>query len=210
MTLSARDGARAARESLLSPMISRAARRLLSTPASLRLLPALDAGTSKQLTVKVPSDDGLQMRLLEIFIVRDGDGKLAAYENCCPHAGGPLNQINDRFFDRNGLLLCTRHGARFDPSDGFCIKGPCAGDALNDLEVHAEADGSVHATMSELKKLCRLGGGAYTTKTADEAADLAWVQRPDDDSQSSSTAAASIDAMPRASSRRRARREVAR
>ena len=191
-------------------MISRAARRLLSTPASLRLLPALDAGTSKQLTVKVPSDDGLQMRLLEIFIVRDGDGKLAAYENCCPHAGGPLNQINDKFFDRNGLLLCTRHGARFDPSDGFCIKGPCAGDALNDLEVHAEADGSVHATMSELKKLCRLGGGAYTTKSADEAADLAWVQRPDDDSQSSSTAAASIDAMPRASSRRRARREVTR
>ena len=63
----------------------------------------LAARTAQELTVPVEAlrEGRRVLRKLEIFVVRGEDETLAAYENHCPHAGGPLNQFPDRFFSRD-------------------------------------------------------------------------------------------------------------
>jgi nitrite reductase/ring-hydroxylating ferredoxin subunit len=73
-----------------------------------------------------------------IFVIR-WRGALRAYVNSCPHIGTPLDGLPDRFFDRSGgLLLCGTHGALFRPDDGFCVRGPCAGERLRPAEIALE------------------------------------------------------------------------
>lgn len=78
------------------------------------------------------------------FVVRVGDrvgGAVRGYVNACPHMGLPLNLSGDHFFDAEGkLLLCQMHGALFRPEDGFCVSGPCAGEALKRLEIAVRDD----------------------------------------------------------------------
>ncbi|MCR0985817.1 Rieske (2Fe-2S) protein [Roseomonas populi] len=65
------------------------------------------------------------------------------YVNSCPHLGIPLESLPDRFLDGAGRhLVCTAHGARFRVEDGFCVSGPCAGDALEAVPARIE-DGVV-------------------------------------------------------------------
>jgi nitrite reductase/ring-hydroxylating ferredoxin subunit len=66
----------------------------------------------------------------EIFVVRDASG-VYAYDNVCPHTGGPLDWTPDRFLtlDRR-RILCATHGAEFRIADGYCLRGPCAGQSL--------------------------------------------------------------------------------
>lgn len=74
------------------------------------------------------------------FIVRQGT-RLRAYVNRCPHAGHMLNLRPNRFFaPQNDLLLCSSHGALFDPQSGECIAGPCFGKALQPLELQLAED----------------------------------------------------------------------
>jgi len=161
-----------------APSLSRAQVTLLDAAAANKLLPS----SARQLTVKVAGADSSTVRLLDIFVIRDADGQLRAFENYCPHAGGALNMLPDRFFTRDGAaLLCTRHGARFAPADGSCFHGPCAGDALHALDIALCEAGSVHTTMVALKDLCENGGGAYILREADSPeAQGPLVQRPDE------------------------------
>ncbi len=77
-----------------------------------------------------------------VFVIRRHD-RLYAYINECPHFGTPLDGLPDRFFDRAGEhLLCGTHGALFRPEDGFCVRGPCAGEHLAPLAITV-ADGEV-------------------------------------------------------------------
>jgi len=72
------------------------------------------------------------------FVVRLGDA-VRAYVNRCPHAGHPLNFRPDEFFaPGEPLLLCHSHGALFEPTNGECVDGPCAGEALTSLPVRVE------------------------------------------------------------------------
>jgi len=65
-----------------------------------------------------------------LLALRRGEG-VAVFVNSCPHIGVPLNVLPDRFLDGSGdFVLCAAHGARFRVADGFCVSGPCAGDAL--------------------------------------------------------------------------------
>jgi len=60
------------------------------------------------------------------FAIRHA-GAIHVYRNRCPHAGSPLDWEPGRFFDDEGrTLLCHTHGARFDPSTGACLAGPCS------------------------------------------------------------------------------------
>ena len=112
---------------------------------------AVEPLSARGLQVRVPHDDQ-NVRLLDIFVCRDKDGTIRAYENHCPHAGGPLNLIPDRFFMRDSeFLMCTRHAALFSASNGVCMKGPCAGDALRGLPISVDQDG-VRATVSALRE----------------------------------------------------------
>jgi nitrite reductase/ring-hydroxylating ferredoxin subunit len=82
------------------------------------------------------------------FVVR-WSGQLIAYENKCPHAGHPLNFKPDGFFNLDqSLLLCSSHGAVFEPGSGECVAGPCAGSCLRMLDCR-EADGNVYVRAPE-------------------------------------------------------------
>ena len=114
----------------------------------------LAARTAQELTVPVEAlrEGRRVLRKLEIFVVRGEDETLAAYENHCPHAGGPLNQFPDRFFSRDQRhLLCTRHGAKFDIQDGTCVHGPCVGMQLNSLPITVDAETGDVSTSEQYK-----------------------------------------------------------
>ena len=65
--------------------------------------------------------------VLGAFAVRH-QGQVVAYLNRCAHVAMELDWTAGRFFDGDGqVLLCASHGAAYDPSDGRCVGGPCAG-----------------------------------------------------------------------------------
>jgi nitrite reductase/ring-hydroxylating ferredoxin subunit len=70
-------------------------------------------------------------------------GKVHAFVNRCPHAGTELDWQPGEFFDLTGLyLMCSTHGALFEPGNGFCVAGPCRGASLEPLAIR-EHDGQV-------------------------------------------------------------------
>ncbi|RTZ74200.1 MAG: Rieske (2Fe-2S) protein [Gammaproteobacteria bacterium] len=72
---------------------------------------------------------------LELILLRRG-GQVLAYRNRCPHTGINLEWLPDQFLDHSGRYLqCATHGALFRPEDGYCLRGPCAGYALEALPV---------------------------------------------------------------------------
>jgi nitrite reductase/ring-hydroxylating ferredoxin subunit len=71
------------------------------------------------------------------------DGVVRAYVNRCPHLGVELDWQPGEFFEESGLyLICSTHGALFDPSTGLCVAGPCQGARLEAIVV-LERDGEV-------------------------------------------------------------------
>jgi nitrite reductase/ring-hydroxylating ferredoxin subunit len=109
--------------------------------------------------------------MLDMFVLRDEAGILRGFENYCPHAGGPLNMFPDAFFARDGRsLICTRHGAKFDPSDGACFQGPCSGTTLHPVAVEVDAvTGELYAAVEELESVCIDGFGAFIVCDAGSA-----------------------------------------
>ena len=92
---------------------------------------------AKGFTVTAP--DGAR----DIFVYRDGD-TIAAFVNSCPHTGGPLDWVPDRFIAPDGEhFLCATHGALFRTSDGVCIAGPCQGNRLTVVPVRVDG-GFIH------------------------------------------------------------------
>jgi len=76
------------------------------------------------------------------FAVRHG-GIVRAYVNRCPHAWTELDWNPGEFYEETGLyLVCSTHGALFQPHNGSCVAGPCRGASLEPLEVR-EQDGRV-------------------------------------------------------------------
>ena len=74
-------------------------------------------------------------KAFRLFVVQK-DGVLAAYRNSCPHTGAPLEWLPDQFLDLdNSFIQCAIHGALFRPEDGYCLRGPCAGASLENLEL---------------------------------------------------------------------------
>lgn len=74
--------------------------------------------------------DGKQRNIL---IARKGK-QAFAYLNWCPHNQVLIDQIPGKFFDAEKTYLqCSKHGAKFRVEDGYCIEGPCEGDALKSL-----------------------------------------------------------------------------
>jgi nitrite reductase/ring-hydroxylating ferredoxin subunit len=82
------------------------------------------------------------------FVVR-WQGAVYAYANSCAHLGHPLNLDPEGFFnpDRT-LLLCSSHGAVFEPDTGLCAAGPCVGASLRGLAVRV-ADGEIYVAAPE-------------------------------------------------------------
>lgn len=81
-------------------------------------------------------------RFTGLFAVRRG-GAVWVYLNACPHLGVSLDIAPDRFLDaKRQHIQCSTHGALFRIEDGFCLKGPCAGEHLTPVPARVE-DGAV-------------------------------------------------------------------
>jgi len=76
------------------------------------------------------------------FVVRHA-GRALAYLNRCAHKLVELDWQEGEFFDtERRYLVCSTHGAMYDPASGICTAGPCRGARLTAIPVF-EADGSV-------------------------------------------------------------------
>ena len=74
------------------------------------------------------------------------EGRVHAYLNRCAHVATELDWLPGRFFDADGMvLICSTHGALYDPATGDCLGGPCRGGRLIALAVE-EVDGEVMVT----------------------------------------------------------------
>lgn len=76
----------------------------------------------------------------EIFVIRSGE-QVFGYINSCPHTGVCLDWQPDQFLTNDKKwIVCAMHGAQFRIEDGYCVTGPCSGDALTPVEVRIEPD----------------------------------------------------------------------
>jgi len=96
----------------------------------------------------VDGGDGVRFELRQngesrsAFAIRFA-GRVHAYLNRCAHIGVELDWQPGRFFDVEGMvLLCSTHGALYDPETGSCLGGPCQGGRLIPVAVE-EIGGAV-------------------------------------------------------------------
>jgi nitrite reductase/ring-hydroxylating ferredoxin subunit len=69
------------------------------------------------------------------------DGKLVAYINRCAHVPVEMDWQPGEFLDHDKRwIVCSIHGASYEPADGRCVGGPCGRGKLIRLTV-AERDG---------------------------------------------------------------------
>jgi nitrite reductase/ring-hydroxylating ferredoxin subunit len=72
------------------------------------------------------------------------DGKVVAYLNRCAHVPAELDWQPGDFLDSGkAFILCSIHGAAYEPRSGRCAGGPCGRSGLTVIEV-AERDGQVY------------------------------------------------------------------
>ena len=64
------------------------------------------------------------------------DGRVVAYINRCAHVPTELDWQPDEFLDADKrFIVCSIHGATYEPSNGVCIAGPCVRARLMAVEV---------------------------------------------------------------------------
>lgn len=77
------------------------------------------------------------------------DGQPVAYVNRCAHVPAEMDWQPDEFLDDSReWIICSIHGAVYDPRSGRCVGGPCSGGRLIPLKVD-ERDGKVYWYPSE-------------------------------------------------------------
>lgn len=97
----------------------------------------VDGGAGVRFEVSV---DG---RLTCAFVVRH-QGAARAYLNVCAHRGVELDWEQGQFFDiQQQWLICSTHGALYDPATGYCVSGPCRGATLTSLPID-ERNGEIY------------------------------------------------------------------
>ena len=66
-------------------------------------------------------------------------GHVHGFVNRCPHLGTELDWQPGEFFDIAGVyLVCSTHGAIFEPNTGLCVAGPCRGASLEPLAIREQ------------------------------------------------------------------------
>lgn len=72
------------------------------------------------------------------------DGRVVAYVNRCAHVPTEMDWQEGEFLDMDKRwILCSIHGAAYEPADGRCVAGPCTGARLMAIAVE-ERDGEVY------------------------------------------------------------------
>jgi nitrite reductase/ring-hydroxylating ferredoxin subunit len=87
-------------------------------------------------------------RVVPAFALRHA-GQPRAYLNRCAHVPAEMDWQPGKFWDAEGrFIVCSVHGALYDPPDGVCVSGPCRGARLLRIELH-ELGGLVHWCPTE-------------------------------------------------------------
>jgi len=69
------------------------------------------------------------------FVIRYA-GRVYGYINACAHVPVELDWMEGDFFDADQrYLICATHGARYEPTTGHCVMGPCTGARLRPLDM---------------------------------------------------------------------------
>ncbi len=72
------------------------------------------------------------------------DGEVRAYMNRCLHVPTEMDWQPGEFLDGDKrYILCSIHGATYEPADGRCVGGPCGRGKLTAVRV-TERDGQVY------------------------------------------------------------------
>ena len=72
------------------------------------------------------------------------EGRVVAYLNRCAHVPTEMDWQPGEFLDSGReFILCSIHGAAYDPRNGRCLAGPCGRGRLTELRVD-ERDGQVY------------------------------------------------------------------
>jgi nitrite reductase/ring-hydroxylating ferredoxin subunit len=72
------------------------------------------------------------------------EGRLVAYLNRCAHVPSEMDWVAGEFLDADRrFILCSIHGASYEPTSGRCVGGPCGRDRLMPIAV-AERGGQVY------------------------------------------------------------------
>lgn len=76
-------------------------------------------------------------------------GMVHGYVNQCAHVPVELDWQEGEFFDlTRQYLICSTHGAHYNPETGYCVLGPCKGRRLQPLDM-VERDGHVYLIETE-------------------------------------------------------------
>jgi len=72
------------------------------------------------------------------------DGRVVAYLNRCVHVPAEMDWQPGEFLDsEHEFIICSTHGAVYEPLTGRCAGGPCGRGRLTVIDVE-ERDGQVH------------------------------------------------------------------
>jgi nitrite reductase/ring-hydroxylating ferredoxin subunit len=71
------------------------------------------------------------------------DGRVVAYLNRCVHVPTEMDWQEGEFLDMDRRwIVCSIHGAHYEPENGQCVGGPCGRGKLTPIETE-ELDGQV-------------------------------------------------------------------
>lgn len=74
------------------------------------------------------------------FVLRV-QGEVVGYLNRCAHVPAPMDWQPGEFLDaERRFIVCSIHGATYEPADGRCVGGPCGGGRLTALQVRQEGE----------------------------------------------------------------------
>ena len=72
------------------------------------------------------------------------DGRVVAYLNRCVHVPTEMDWQEGQFLDMDRRwIVCSIHGATYEPADGRCVAGPCGKGRLTVIATE-ECDGRVY------------------------------------------------------------------
>lgn len=72
------------------------------------------------------------------------DGRIVAYLNRCAHVPTEMDWQEGQFLDMDKRwILCSIHGASYEPANGRCVGGPCGTGRLAPVQV-IEMEGQVY------------------------------------------------------------------
>ena len=87
-------------------------------------------------------------RPAQAFALRH-EGRAVAYVNRCAHVPAELDWQPGQFWDQDRRhIICSVHGALYDPPSGRCVAGPCVGARLHPIDLKEEG-GQVYWYPSE-------------------------------------------------------------